>query len=435
MTRPPRILSLVLCLAFAACGGAEDGGEAATGGSDWEHATTTEGDVTTVHTTSGSVWGGEAMVSEEMSIGQLEGADEYAFAYVSEVWVDGAEVYVADGRLPAVRVFDTAGNFLREIGGPGQGPGEYENAQGVATLSDGRIVVYDGVKLLVYEADGTYVEQWGREASGGFRFSGPDMTAVGEDGTIYVRTPIMPEERTGFSFGSMNWAMTPYALDGTVGEMLEVPLGDFQRETVEVTIGTSRASMPVPFAPAQVWTMLPDGSFAVGVSDSYSFEIHHPDGTRTRVVKDYEPVPIDPGEITLQQRSVRIVINGQTPEMDWSGMEPPEHKPAYDSFIATQDNRLLVLRSGPATVDPACLEPDITSQDIQAMDCTDGVTWGDLFEADGTFLGTFEVPDGVNLRGGVWIDGHTIWAPAQDDLGTVMVKQLRITPPGQMPVT
>lgn len=426
----PLVLVLSSGLVAVACGGGEDPSSA---GSDWVHTTTTEGDRTIVATASGSVWGGEAGVHEELSIGQLEGADEYAFARISEVWATDDEVYVADGRLPAVRVFDHQGTFLREIGRPGQGPGEFESPQGVATFPDGRVVVYDGVKLLVYESDGTFIEQWGGDSGGNFRFSGPDMTAVGEDGAIYVRTPILPED--GMAFGRLRWGMTPWLPDGTQGEMRDVPQLEYERPSVSVSVGGGRAMMPVPFSPSLAWTMLPDGRFVVGVADEYSFEVREHDGTVTEVRRQVEPVPVNPDEVTLEQREVRIVINNQRPEIDWGDAEIPAFKPAFDNLVATRDGRILVLRSGPATVDPACLDPNVTSEDIAAMDCTDGVSWADLFEADGTFLGSFEVPDGVIFQGGVHIDGLTLWVPAQDELGAVTVKRLRILPPGEEPAT
>lgn len=418
-------LVAVLAALSVACGG-DASDDAASAG--WEHTRATEDGVTTVRTLSGSRWGGPAQLVEELSIGMLEGPDEYTFGGVTGLWVAGDRILVGDSRLSAVRVYDAEGRHVLDVGAQGQGPGEYESVGGVVGLPDGRIVVHDGRKLLVYDAEGEYLEQWG-ESTGGFSFFGPDMLAVDHRGTVYMRRPIMPDEASAM-FTDLRWVMQPMGADATDAEPLEAPDLGYEPATVDLTVGDGRIRFPVPFAPGEHWSMLPGGGFVAGVSDDYRFEIRRPGGEKLVVEKAYTPVPVDPDEVELQKRTRRMVINGRTPEIDWSGIEIPEHKPAYDGFVVSRDERILVLTSGPVRVDPACLEPGLTQADLQMMDCTEGARGVDVFEVDGTFLGSFRLPDDVNLGRAAFVSGDHVWASAQDENGTVTVKKLRIVTPG-----
>jgi hypothetical protein len=420
-----RVLALLLLGTMTvACGG-----EAADVApvSNWEHTTSTEGNVTTVNNTAGSKWGGDARLVEELSIGQMEGADEYAFGMISGIWPTEDRVYVSDARLDVARAYDLEGNFLFTIGATGQGPGEYEGAAGVIGFPDGRIAVHDGQKLIVYGRDGEYQEAWGNAENSGFRFMGPGMYAVTGAGDVYLRKMIMPEE--GFrGMGSMKFEMRQ-ALPSDLGEGIPTPSFDYEQPTHQITMGDNVAMMPVPFSPQVQSVMMPDGGFAAGVPEEYSFEIRRPDGSVTVVQKYWEPAPVNPGELEMQTRQMRIVINGRSPEIDWSGMDIPATKPAYSGLVAARDGRVFVQPSSEITVNEECLDPDLTNDDLSGMDCTTGTSYGDVFDGDGSFLGRFEVPDGANFGWGSYIDGDAVWLSFEDDLGTVMVKRYRLVAP------
>jgi hypothetical protein len=408
----------------AACGGSDASDATAT---SWVHTTTTDGNVTTVENTAGSKWGGDARLVEELSIGELEGADEYAFGMVSGIWPTADRVYVSDARLNVARAYDLEGNFLFTIGATGQGPGEYESAAGVVGLPDGRVAVHDGQKLLIYSADGEYLESWGSAENSGFRFMGPGMYSVSGAGDIYLRKMIMPEG--GFrGMGSMRFEMRQ-ALPGALGDGIELPSFDYEAPIHQVSIGDNVAAMSVPFAAEVQTAMMPDGGFAAGLPQEYAFEIRRPDGTVTVVKKYWDPVPVRDGEVRMQLLGQRISINGQTVVPDMSDADIPSTKPAYDALLPTRDGRVIVTPSADITVNAECLDPNLTRDDVSAMDCTEGTRYADVFDGDGGFLGSFEVPDGANLRWGAYIDGEDVWMSVQDDLGTVMVKRYRLAAP------
>ena len=427
--RAVRVLVAVLMAPAALVACDAGGGGSGPVANEWEHVTETVDGVTTVRTLSGSAWGGDARLEEDLSIGVVEGPEALTFASISGIWPLSDKVLVADSRLPAVRAFDLDGNYLFDVGRPGQGPGEYEMAGAVVGLPDGRIAVFDGSKLLVYDAQGVYMEQWASQEGGGMRFMGPGMVAVGSDGQVYIRRGIFPEGGPGM--GRLRWGVRSLGPEGE-GEMREAPSFDYEPPDLTIRFGDSVARMPVPFAPQVEWAMLPDGGFVAGLPTEYRFQLTDSGGDARMVVeKNWEPVPITAEEVTLQQNQMRVFINGEAPVIDWSDTPSPETKPAYDGFVVGRAGRLAVPRSGPSVVDPACLRPGVSQEDLQTMDCVNGRTWADVFQFDGTFLGTFEVPDGVNLGRGAHLEGDTLWASVQDEMGTVLVKRFRIVTPDE----
>ena len=135
-----RILAIAVPVAaLAACG--TDTGSSAAGP---EVVVDTIGDTTVVRTLSGSVWGAEATLVPEVSIGELDGPEEYLFGSIWSLAVDdNRNVYVFDGQAQHIRVFDSAGAYVETLGGRGEGPGEFRSAEAIALLPDGRLLVRD----------------------------------------------------------------------------------------------------------------------------------------------------------------------------------------------------------------------------------------------------------------------------------------------------
>jgi hypothetical protein len=228
--------------------------------------------------------------------------------------------------------------------------------------------------------------------------------------------------------GSLKFEMRQ-ALPGDLGEGIATPSFDYEQPTHQVTIGDSMMMMPVPFAPQVQSVMLPDGGFAAGVPERYEFEIRRPDGSVIVVKKFWEPTPVNPGELELQTRRMRLVVNGRSPEIDWSGMDIPATKPAYSGMVAARDGRVFVQPSSEITVRDECMDPNLTRDDLSGMDCTTGTSYVDVFDNDGSFLGKFEIPDGANFGWGTYVDADAIWMSFEDDLGTVMVKRYGLAVP------
>ena len=256
---------------------------------------TTEGNVTTVVNESGSVWGGEATLVEDLSIGVDIGADEYMFGWIRNIYVAHGRIYVTDSQVPAVRVYDLDGQFIRNIGsGPGQGPGEYESPAMVNGTADGTIFVYETRlrRLTAYDQAGETIDTWtvANESCCAWRM------AVSPDGTAW-----MPVEQPRFESptGEERFGAQAFTVDeGPVGDIRWRPEFEFPRLTFNVG-GRPRS---VPFSPAYVWTLSADGGVTLGTSDRYRFEVRRIDGTTLVVERPDDLVPVQTDEAEWSRR-------------------------------------------------------------------------------------------------------------------------------------
>lgn len=119
------------------------------------------------------LWGEEIRLVEEVRIGVLEGAEEYMFGRIWRVaaGLDGS-IFVLDGQLPVIRMYDANGDFLRNVGGKGEGPGEYRTVLGMEVTKNGDLTIWDigNKRISLYNGRGEYSDSY-RVPSGLFSSS------------------------------------------------------------------------------------------------------------------------------------------------------------------------------------------------------------------------------------------------------------------------
>lgn len=97
-----------------------------------------------------------------------------------------------------VSVYDADGGFLLEWGREGPGPGEFSYPGGLTIAPDGRVFVADQTnhRIQIFEADGTFVRAWGEYGSEPGRFGGaskansrvggPNFVALDSTGAVWT---------------------------------------------------------------------------------------------------------------------------------------------------------------------------------------------------------------------------------------------------------
>lgn len=415
---------LLLVLAISSCGG---DALVADGTGDWVGTVSEEGTVTTVRNEAGSKWGGPATLVEEMSIGVETGPTEYMLGGVGGLWVTDDEIYVIDSQVPAVRVYDWNGKHLRDIGGVGQGPGEYERPAGILVGPDGTIYVNEGggdSRINVYSKDGETLETW-RWSPGRIRISGGQFV-MRHDGAIFTRASMYPPGEVP-NFDNRTTGMQQVGRDGAVGEMIEQP--DLGVERLEIKVN-DRVTRGVPFGPGQVSSFSPTGAYIVGDNSSYAFEIRYPDERVVKVHKYGEPVPISADEKAYLRRTTTSSVRRFNDKPDWSYSGPiPDYKPAYYSFYPTQGNQVLVVREGPSRLVEGCDVNFDLNEGPQEPCYTPDRAW-DMFDLEGNYLGEVLRPDVGRLFLPFWRDDILLLV-VEDELGTMTVKRFRFQLPGE----
>ena len=416
---------LMLTLGLAGCGAQESGVAVDRA---WVGTITTEGNVTTVVNESGSVWGGPARLVEEASIGVEFGEDAYMFGQVRAIAATDEEIYVLDQQVSMIRVYDVEGRHLRDIGKEGEGPGEFRQPASMVIGPKGRIYVRDARngRISVLSPEGGELATM--HLNTGFSTSTPMVITT--HGQLYN------SERTNPTGAIEDWgmAMVPRSEDDTQeGEPIFPPeLGfDNAEWRIEGRNEGAVAIYSVPFAPSDVWTLSPSGAVIGGVSEDYSFEIRHPDGRITRVVKDWDPVPVDPDEGEWFKRNATARMRRMFPEWIWNGSDVPSHKPAYSQLLADLSGRIWVRRPGSGYhVDTECHENPLVESDNEEPCWREHTTW-DVFDEEGRFLGKADVPEGISLYPGPYIRDDVFLSSFMDEMGTIMVKRYRLVLPGE----
>ena len=417
MLRGTRITILAVA-PLVACGTGAGGSNAGP-----QVVTETLGDTTVVRTLSGSVWGADATLVPEVSIGEVEGPDELLFGRIASIAVDDAgRIHVLDGQALNVRVFDPTGAYIETLGGPGEGPGELGTAGSVVALADGRVAVNDllGFRIQVYGAGGRETETWSYSAGG-----------------VILRLQQLYADREGRAFvlapqASPGGGSVPHLLafdaNGAPRDTLLPPGGDFEPPSVELELmmGAGRAqtiSQPVPLTARRYWTVNPDGRFVSGISTDYRIDVQRDDGV-LRIERAHEPVAVSEAERSYHRERLTRALRVTQPDWEWNGPPVPESKPPFRELVTGRDGRIWVRLWTEAS-------PEENEDHDPENARSEPVTWPsplryDVFEPDGTYLGAVNAPEGFVEFPQPVFDGDDVWAVTRDALGVERVVRFRI---------
>ena len=401
---------------FAACGtdmGSSGGGP--------EVVTSTVGDTTIVRTLSGSVWGAEATLVPEVSIGELTGPDEYLFGSVGSIAVDDErKVFAFDDQAQHVRVFDSAGNYVETLGRKGEGPGEFNRAEFIAVLPDGRLVVRDpgNSRVQVFGPGPGETEEWVYAA--GNTFSGTPLYTDDQGRTyLLARDVSRPDE--------FIMRILVLGTDGIPLDTLPRPSSDLEGHSLsaERSSGGSMfmTSMRIPFMPGFHWAVHPGGHFLTGRGDRYRIDLGRDDGV-LRIERAVEPVPVLAAERTHHRDRIEGRLRNIQSDWEWSGPSIPGHKPFFIELLAGRDGRVWVELSTEGR--------PVENEDYNPENpLSQPITWEestrfDVFEPDGTYLGTVVAPGDFHPYVPPVFDGDHVWAVTRDELDVERVVRYRI---------
>jgi hypothetical protein len=361
---------------------------------------------------------------ESLRIGVVNGDTVYQFHRLGQMTTDDqGTMFVVNGASLSIRVFTADGNFVRQFGRRGRGPGEFVGIDRLWFAGDTLVVTDRGaVRASLFRKDGTLLTTFDLRLADRAR------------GELLART----------SSGWLAWVRP---------RTREFDLATFalMRDTSELRMLNPVSRQPGPvlrkhaagrrIAQAEVYPAGPlleprsliaygqDGSQFFAADGQYSIDVFGANGRLIRrVVRDILKKPITPRSIQDLRELVRNMLRpgsefGMAFEQAAKNPVAPEFQ-QIGALLAAPDGSLLVQRID--HVDPLALERasgfGSTDRGAQVSAQEEG-RWERL-DAQGRYQNSIRLPARTVPR---YFDGQRILAVVEDDLGVQFIARFDVT--------
>ncbi|MEX2478383.1 MAG: 6-bladed beta-propeller [Gracilimonas sp.] len=318
---------------------------------------------------------------EELRIGQPDGDENYMFGEVKDVALGiKGRIIVSDQQGPIVRMYDNEGNFLKNIGREGWGPGEYTRISGMKAFNDGKLALWNAslMNINVYDPDGEYLEVHTVNSS----LHAPDLFKAGKENNFFVKTTINRDsEKPNWQWGWLNVSQK-----GEVTDTLEVPRDEVDRPLTFVLF-TAQGSVHA-FIEWPVSTINTTGELIFAENNkNYEFELRTKKGPVKKVTRNFDPATLL-SEEREQWDAWTNYYSGRGAEN-----KVPEFKPAFKDIFTDAEGRIWVWRYVEAEYTELRVAPDYGPE----SNWWEPPTF-DVFMADGRYYATVSLPLNANFK-------------------------------------
>ncbi len=372
--------------------------------SDWTARTTRVGDTTIVQTLSGQVWPAAREAVVDLSIGSLD-IPTTSFGFIAGLAVNkDGDVFVYDWQVPVIRQFSKTGEFIRQIGAAGRGPGEYAKPIiGIAVRSDGRLQVGDlsNRRITLYNADGTLSATWSVVPPSAF----PAWSMM-----LDARDHTFIRSISGFvSPTEFNTALVHIGPDGV-----------FVDGVPEPAMRAEGANYSIPLSPDRVTGFSADNDMLVGVNNHYEFDVRRKEGGVLRISR-FRPLI----QLSDEEHSAYDAFRKYLAEITAASALPvtgatPHVKPVYRSLHTTASGNIWVhlYTKGKRKPDYQPAPPG-----REPVNPFFEPTEFDVFDRNGRYMGPVHAPDGVMV---MLFDDDVVWGWRIGSAGEPQVVRMRV---------
>lgn len=327
-------------------------------------------------------------LEEELRIGK-EGDERTQFYRVRDIHADPqGNIYVDDYSNGRIQVFDRQGAFLRTIGRPGQGPGEFENPTLIRFGGgEGRLHVMDRYRRInLFDDKGIYIRSVMPER--GFADYFPDPA----DGFVAVMHAGSDKDLTS------GHALCRLDANGKTRAVLaEFPSNVYMWRVEGGTgMATTGYEMTLYAAP------LPGRGLVYGHSKEYELVVLGPDDRKVLVIRKDEPRP----EFTSEEKR------------DFGKIPVPAFKPYFFGILTDPQGRIYVQRNMNTTIKRGF--GPVATEDKRI----------DVFSREGTFLFRAALPPNTRLIR----DGLVYSYSVDEEQGLEFAQRFRIKNFADLPV-
>ena len=296
--------------------------------------------------------------------------EQAPFGRVADLEIgDDGSLFVLDGLSRTIRVFDQNGAEVREFGGRGQGPGEFEQPGMLAWGPDGDLWVVDlrNGRLSAFSPEGELRGAYQPRdlpilfpfaltfsAPNRLRWVGVSSPDPANPAAAWVET----ELRDGV-FGPVDQSPLPF---------VEWPLLFEHRDDETALV------LPVPFSGEPLFGFDPEGRLWYGYSGGPA--LHRwssSDDIELTLITDLPPMPVtdaDRDEALAHEELAEVRDRLGTAGVSEMAGLIPTNKPYYEAFFFDEVGALWIMRAEAGVVDRETRTIDIYDQDGAAMATT-----------------------------------------------------------------
>ncbi len=258
-------------------------------------------------------------LKEEFSIGEGE-FDEDMFAELTSMDVDSdGNIYILDRKDKKVKIFDSAGKFVKKFGKDGQGPGEMYMPVSLQVNHNNEIVIGDAAnqRLMFFSLEGEFL----REMSTALKAQGLVLPLFDSQGDIIGQQVVVTEEN------QILREVRKY--DSELNSLFTITSIDIT-SIVQGKIN--------PFELVFFYQLGKDNDIYCSNPNEYEIKVLNTDGKLVkRILKDYDSVKVT--EKDKEEFFERVPeIAGPIKDR----IEFPKVYPAYQNFTLDEERRLFV---------------------------------------------------------------------------------------------
>lgn len=251
------------------------------GAAEWAGRVETIDGVEHVYNPAEPLHGEQRIAPRELwRLGGLSDAPEEFFGVISDVLVEGEQVFLLDQQLSEVKVFDSAGNWLRNMGREGEGPGEFRGPVDLALLPGGQVGVVQAfpsrMVLLTTQGDPAGDMPFEPEGAG---FSSLQAAERAGNDMVMAYATMQP--------GQGEFVSTTHLARSSADGVLQEPMAS---ERSSMSLSNSLCVEDEWNGFGRCWAAAGDGTVYTR-PEFTKYEVHSygPDGTRTVVHREYAP--------------------------------------------------------------------------------------------------------------------------------------------------
>ena len=315
----------------------------------------------------------QIIFEEDLTIGVEEGDENDMFG--RELYMntdDEGNFYVTDWERKTVKKYDHEGRYLKSIGRPGQGPGEFQNINEVKFDSEGNIYLNDTVnrRISILSKEGSYIR--GIKVPSDF-----ERVIINSKGFLIaqVSDDIQEEQvRTwDYVYGLFNDEFNLVEEFFRLPQEFKMPTGRDEDSIVEFLAGGLSV---MAFEPVVNYVLDKEDNILFGYPENYEINVYSPDGKLMKIIqRNFEPV-----EISGEHKEDFLRKHGESymaamPQTShhlkkkiFNSIKYPKYKPAYERFALMENGWIFVV-------------VDSVSADFKMID---------IFDENGEYLAQFE---------------------------------------------